>query len=133
MRYALAGLMGVAMAMGVVVWLLQGRLATAKAETATVRAELGMLLAAARETIAEQKSALTQWEAASKAQAEQVAKARSDAARLAAAALVMQARIRNLEAQDHDKPECQTLLATDIAAICPGHAAALRLRAGRVP
>lgn len=48
-------------------------------------------------------------------------------------AAATRAKLQAQENTDRALPQCQVLLAIDLAAVCPGHAAAIRLRANPLP
>lgn len=128
MRYVLAILSGASL----VLLLL---LTMARRELVDVRVALQQArdaLAIEQVTVATQSAALARWEAAGKAQAEALAKARADEAAAALAAEALRRRVAALMQEDADRDDCQVLLATDLARVCPGHAAGIRLHAGGV-
>lgn len=82
----------------------------------TITALSASLLALRKEAKAQGEAMKT----AARALEEQEARISKQAAALAAA-----------EAKDYEKPDCQALLETDLAAICPAHADSVRKRAAR--
>lgn len=112
------------------------RVAALTAEVTSAKhviADLTEINASQEATISSLEAGLAQWkQSAEEAKAkwdDAAAKAAEYRRKLAGA----EATIAQLRSSDDNLPACQSLLATDLAATCPGHAAAIRERAGGLP
>lgn len=126
MKYLAAALAGIVLALALALWVSGRRLDAARDKLADLRFEL----TGAEATVKLQADSLARWQAAGQAQAERIAQARADAAAAQVAAEALRRRLAALQQEDSRRDDCQTLLAVDLRARCPGHAAALRLSSG---
>lgn len=136
-KYLLPIAAGATVLLGIATTVQTYRLEAARTRADIADAETGRLRIAAlgsEETITRQQEAL---EAFRKAAIADHAAVSAAARALDAYKGVMKAqadRLAELEAQDYDNPDCNALLALDLARVCPAHASGVHQRAaGGVP
>lgn len=83
----------------------------------------------AQSAITSLQTSLEKWQSTAQAQAKAAQQAADATAQDKARIDQLTAQVAAKEAQDNALPSCSKLIATNVAAVCPGHADALRMRA----
>jgi hypothetical protein len=113
-------------------WWLDRQLEAARTELGTARADTEKALDANQTleaTIRIQGGALAGWQAAAAARSLAVDQALEAGRRDELAAAAAAGALKQREAEDAKLPDCEKLLALDLAGVCPGHARGLLERA----
>lgn len=81
-----------------------------------------------QDVITNAQSELKVWQARAAANLKAEQDAVADSQKQLEAIQQREAQLTKMEQSDHAKPGCESLLGADLAAVCPGYAAAVRLR-----